>query len=354
MRRFLILLTTVLCCLTSGVQAQRLVVGAGFETYFDNREYSGNEFDVSKTLFSARLTPRIGVQWGGRNRLVFAVDMLQNFGDNERFLSEVRPLMYYAYEAERVKAMAGIFERRELQLDGYPLAMMSDEMRFYDNRIQGFMGRYMSARRKGSFVEMSFDWCGMRGETSRERFRLMSAGRYTAEWFRFGYALSMYHFSVSDAGGGVSDNLMAYPYVGARFNAYFDFDIEFGAIVAPQRIRQLEQGWKAPAGGQLKVGISRWGVQLENTLWCGDGLMPYWSLYGSEFYAGERFWSTTKGVYNRTKIGYGRSFFGDTLEVEAFLLVHYDGTGTGTSQQIKLSVDLEKMFRIGRGSRHKR
>lgn len=352
MKRFLILLTA-LCGMTAGAQAQKLIVGAGFETYFDNREYVGNEFDTSKTLFSARLTPRIGVQWGGRNRLVFAVDMLQNFGDNEKFLSEVRPLMYYRYRTDRVKALAGIFERNELKMNAYPLAMMGDEMRFYDNRIQGFMGRYTSARREDSFVEMSFDWCGMQSETSRERFRIMSAGRYTADWFRFGYALSVFHFAQTTEGGGVSDNTMVYPYVGARFNAYFDFDIEFGAIAAPQRIREFDEGWKAPAGGQLTVSMSRWGVKLENILYCGDGIMPYYNLYGSEFYVGERFWSTTKGVYNRTKIGYEHSFFDDTLSVEAFLLVHYDGTGTGTSQQIKLSVDLEKMFGKGKNRHHK-
>ena len=351
------ILFVLLCCVSAGVRAQEsqhIVVGAGFETYFDNREYSGNGFDRSQTLFSARLTPRVGWQWNGRHRVVFGVEMMQNFGDDERFLSEVRPRMYYRYLSGRVKAMAGIFERSELKLNGYPLAMMSDEMRFYDSRVQGFMGRYTSARREDSFVELSLDWCGMQSPTSRERFRIMSAGRYTADWFRFGYALSLYHFAQTTEGGGVSDNLMAYPYVGARFDAYFNFDIEFGAIVAPQRIRQLEEGWKAPAGAQLTVGISRWGVKLENTLWCGDGLMPYWSLYGGEFYAGERFWSTTKGIYNRTRIGYGRKFFDGALEVGAFLLVHYDGVGTGTSQQVKVSVDLEKMFKIGGGRSRKR
>lgn len=355
MRKIFILLAA-LWGATAGVQAQEnqhLVVGAGFETYFDNREYSGmGGFDASGTIFAARLTPKIGWQWNNRNRIVFGVELEKNFGDNGRFLSEVQPLMYYRYQSDRVKAMAGIFERSELKLNAYPLAMMGDEQRFYENRIQGFMGRYMSVRRGDTFVELSFDWCGLRGDNSRERFRIMSAGRYTAEWFRFGYAVSMYHFSVSNEGGGVSDNLMAYPYVGARFSAFFDFDIEFGAIVAPQRIRELNQGWKTPAGGQLTVSMSRWGVKLENTLYCGDGVMPYYSLYGSEFYAGERMWSTTEGIYNRTKAGYERSFFGDMLTVGAFVLVHYDGAGVGTSQQIKLSVDLEKLFAAGKKHRH--
>lgn len=356
MKKFLILLTTALCMMTTaGVQAQEkqhLVVGVDFETFFDNREYAGmGGFDVSQTFFAAQITPKIGWQWNRNNRIVFGAELMKRFGDNHHFISEVQPLMYYRFMTPAVKALAGVFKRSELHTEAYPLVMMSDEMRFYDNRIQGLMGRYTSTRRKDTFVELSFDWCGLRGDLSREKFRIMSAGRYTAEWFRMGYAVSMFHFSVSNAGGGVSDNLMAYPYVGARFNAWLDFDIEVGAVVAPQRIRELNAGWKSPAGAQLTVGLSKWGVKLENTLYCGDGVMPYWYLYGSEFYAGERMWSTTEGVYNRTKIGYSRRFFNDTLEVEAFVLVHYDGVAAGTSQQIKLNVDLEKIF--GKRGKHR-
>lgn len=357
MKRLLLILTA-LCALCAaraqehGRTNDKLIVGVEFETFFDNREYAGmGGFDESQTFFAAQLSPKIGWQWNDRNRIVFGAELEKNFGDHDRFFSETQPLMYYRFLSERVKAMAGVFERSEQRLDAYPLAMMSDEMRFYENRIHGLLGRYTSVRRPGSFVELSFDWCGLRGETSREKFRLMSAGRFAADWFRMGYAVSMFHFSVSDAGGGVSDNLMAYPYVGARFNAFLDFDIEFGAIVAPQRIREMKAGWKTPAGAQLTVGLSKWGVLLENTLYCGDGLMPYYGLYGSEFYAGERMWATTEGVYNRTRLGYRRSFFGDTMEVEAFVLVHYDGVAAGTSQQIKLRVDLEKVFGFGRKHR---
>ena len=66
------------------LSAQNLIVGADFATRFDNREYANNDFNESQTLFSARFTPRIGVEWMEKNRLIFGVDLLQNFGQAQR------------------------------------------------------------------------------------------------------------------------------------------------------------------------------------------------------------------------------------------------------------------------------
>ena len=77
------------------LSAQNLIVGADFATRFDNREYANNDFNESQTLFSARLTPRIGVEWMEKNRLVVGVDLLQDFGNDTRFLTKARPIVYY-------------------------------------------------------------------------------------------------------------------------------------------------------------------------------------------------------------------------------------------------------------------
>ena len=101
-----------------GLRAQKILVGADFETRFDNREYANNDFNESRTLFSARLTPRIGVEWQEKNQLVFGVEMLQNFGQynpqGDPFLSDVKPLVYYRFKTPNVQANAGIFNRKEL------------------------------------------------------------------------------------------------------------------------------------------------------------------------------------------------------------------------------------------------
>ena len=346
----------------AGASAQQIVAGVDFATRFDNREYAGNTFDHSQTLFSARLTPRVGIEWAEKNRLVVGVEMLQNFGqhngEREPFLSDVKPLMYYRFRTDRVQAAAGIFDRSELEGD-YPTAFFSDSTRFYHNRLSGFLGRYRSTERRDTYIELALDWEGMLGETTREKFRILSAGRYSFDkGFYFGYAFSLFHFAMSETVDNVSDNLLLNPYVGWQFNAYFDFDVRANLLLAPQRGRSLDNRWQTPCGGQLDITLRAWGgVKLANNLYVGKNLQPLryavadpatGLTYGTDgLYAGESFYATTKHIYNRTWLGYERRFFRDTVGIEAGIVLQYDGTGMGTQQVVQLSVNLEKLFGIG-------
>lgn len=346
-KRFILLL--VLVAATTSASAQKLIVGADFATRFDNREYANNTFNESQTLFSARLSPRIGVEWMDKNRLVVGVDMLQNFGQNSVFLSDVKPLVYYQFKTKNVQANAGIFDRKELMGD-YSRAFISDSTAFYHNRLSGFLGRYQSTERKNTYVEMAIDWEGMYSVESREMFRILSAGRYTIDnGFYFGYAFSMFHFAGAVGNENVTDNLLANPYVGWNFTAFFDFNVKAGFLFAPQRARSVIHEWKKPCGGQIDFMITRWGVKIENSLYFGGDLQPFFNVYGPEqLYAGDRFYSTTEKIYNRTWVGYDRHFFNDTLAIEAGMIFHYDGTGMGTQQMVKLSVSIEKLINLVR------
>lgn len=361
-RKVLLLFAFAAC--TAGAQAQQLLVETDFTTRFDNREYSDNDFDASQTLFSARLTPRIGLEWMEKNRLVVGVDLLQNFGENVSFLSEAKPLLYYQFKTLRVQANAGIFDRKELMGD-YGRAIFSDSTVFYHNRLSGFLGRYVSTRHANTYVEMALDWEGMYSDASREKFRIISAGRYTLDrGLYFGYAFSMFHFAGSKTNRNVTDNLLINPYAGWEFKAYFDFDIRAGFLMAPQRARSIVPGWTKPCGGQIDVTIRRWGLKLENSLYFGENLQPYRHVISNpeagggltfdaeHLYAGEAFYATTKHIYNRTWLGYDRRFFKGTLGVEAGIVFQYDGTGLGTQQVVKLSVNLQKLFDLGPKPKH--
>ena len=180
---------------------------------------------------------------------------------------------------------------------------------------------------------MAIDWEGMYSEQSREMFRIISAGRYTLErGFYFGYAFSMFHFAGSKLNENVTDNLLVNPYA-------------------------VDHNWKKPCGAQIDFVLTKWGVKLENNLYLGENLQPLRNIavgedipitYGQDgLYAGEPFYATTEHIYNRTWVGYDRRFFKGTLAVEAGMVFHYDGTGMGTQQVVKLSVDIQKLFNIG-------
>lgn len=337
---------TLLCLLalcTVPAAAQEWVAGVGFKTFFDNREYSGMGFDGSKTVFAARLTPEAGLVWDDRNRLMAAVDLMQDFGDGSKFLTEAKPQVWYQYEAPKILAAAGIFSRNKLRGD-YGEAFFDRAYLFYNNRIQGVMGQYRGDR---GFVEFAIDWEGMQSAERRERFRILSAGQYQGRRFYGGYALSVLHFAkTSDpaANEGIVDHILANPYGGVRFRAFFDFDIRLGYLQSLQRDRITEGGWEAPKGGILDLRLSRWGLSLGNMLYVGENQMPFYPLYGDLLYSGCAFFGTREHIYNRTDISYARMFFGETLGVKAGILFHYDGVSLGTQQVLELTVKLEKIF----------
>lgn len=352
--RILVVCLTVLPA--AGLQAQRLFAGVDFATRFDNREYAGTHFaDASETFFSARLTPQIGVRWDERNTLAVAVDLLQDFGDGSDFLTEAKPLIYYRFEAPKVRAAAGIFPRGMLCGD-YGDAFFDRSYRFYHNRISGVMGQYRGAG--AGFVELAIDWEGMQSKLTREKFRLLSAGRYDrgGAWYG-GYALTLLHYAkTSDPAPdeGVVDHLLVNPFVGVRFGSRYAFDVRLGYLQSMQRDRIAENGWLTPKGGLLEIKASRWGLTLGNALYVGQNMMPLYGRYGRALYAGDVFFGTPNTVYNRTEIAYARRFFGDTLGIRAGLFFHCDGKGLGTSQLLEVNVRLQKTCgkRAGSDEKH--
>lgn len=324
----------------TAVQAQEVVIGADFDTRFDNREYAGSSVEQSKTLFTARLIPQAGVQWDERNALMIGADLRQHCGDPHS-LSAIKPLVSYAYRAPKVTAMAGIFLRNNLKGD-YTEAFFDSDKLFYDNRVQGFLGQYHPDAE--NFVEFSLDWHGMKDWGSREKFRILSAGhRQWAHWYG-GYAFSMLHFAGSEEiVGNVVDYMTVNPHVGVRFGGGFAFDLRLGYLQGFQRDRRTDEGWKLPKGGLFDIAVRRWGLSLENMLYVGEDQLPFYDLYGEELYSASRFFSTPNHFYNRTTLAYEGRFYHDSVRVKAGLLFHCDGEIVGLQQIVELSVRLQKI-----------
>ena len=116
MRRFVAYILLMLATLVGGgyrLSAQALPelrLEADFTTLFDNTEYASMKGVSSGTLFGARLTPKVGLEWHERNELMVGADLYQDFGHN-KFLSKAKLQLYYAYRSPEVKLYAGIFPR---------------------------------------------------------------------------------------------------------------------------------------------------------------------------------------------------------------------------------------------------
>jgi hypothetical protein len=365
MNRFLrhIFLLAVIVSTTISAYAQenmKLSLGVNFETFFDNTEYANTQMGWSGTVFSARLTPKVGIEWNEKNSLVIGTDLFADFGDETQFLSKLRPQLYYRFATPNVKAYAGIFDRSAME-GYYSELFFSDAYRYYENRVQGVLGQYVAER---GYVELSVDWCGMFSAEARERFRVLSAGRYNIgrrEHFYVGYAAQMFHYAGSEnISGSVVDNVIINPYLGAKFNAFFDFDIKLHGILTMQRDRAVEPKMHKPGGALFQLRLSKWGVYIDEQIYAGSNLMPYYHSapneifangYGSDLYSGstlfgtQPYWGTDKTKPNYffdTRIGYQNSFFDNTVRLNAFFAFQSNHRGLGTRQMLELKINLFK------------
>ena len=364
MKRLLLLFALMFFCLGAG--AQRFAYDAKFDYIFLNREFdrSLNVFEQSGTLHAARLTPMVGVDWNQRRRashsVRLGVDLYKNMGEGlpaGDVFDEV--LLYYKAEVPlrhnaSFSAIAGIFPR-SFSEGYYSDAFFSDEMRYIDNNFEGIFLKYSSP---SVYAELGLDWCGMKGITRREAFRIMSAGEvdlFGTDIFALGWSASMFHYAGSQTVRGVVDNTLVNPYLSVDFSSVTpmqELSLKAGPMVGYQWDRVAEPEARMPWGLESVLTVQKWNVGLESIYYRGDDLYLLYDQYGDSVYYGEPFydwpwegksWFDKLSLYWEPRIAPAISlkvavelFFG---EVNEACEVAY----RGTNQKISFLFDLEKL-----------
>lgn len=327
-----------------GAGAQEFEWSVDFDMNFDNREYASLSVP-SQTLFGARLTPMVGFGWDeGRNALMAGIDVVKTFG-RDRFSEDPQLVLYYAYRSQRFRATAGVFPRR-MMLGDYSPAIFSDSVRFYDNNLDGLLLQYTGER---GFAELGVDWDGAYSKEEREKFRIFSSGRIDRGVFVGGYTLSVYHFAGREGVKGVVDNIAVEPYVGLDMKRLLPLDcatVTAGWLQTMQRDRISGEKGVRPAGGELRLKVEKWHAGIDNRLYVGDDLMPYFSRYGGELYAGERFYSLEGGTsdcYDRLEFYYDRLWSTRAdIGLHVGFVFHFAGGRVVTQQVLRLNVAINK------------
>ena len=287
----------------SGQDRVRFAYDLDFEMNFDNREFSHSNALPSYTIIGARLTPAVGVSLAQRNgtihRLMAGIDVMKDFGRSESAKSadslysrtsgnldlfgEI--LIYYNLRSRIGKTdfsmTAGIFPRRFLRGE-YSPAFVSDSFRWYDNNLEGLLIQFS---RPKAYYEVGCDWMGMAGKESRERFVIFSSGKgRLGRIVTLGYAGYMYHFAGSANAPGVVDNILLNPYADFDFSGLVPLQmlhVSVGWLQALQNDRELVHEYVAPGGAEITAGIRNWNVGIENRLFCGQDMMPYYNAIGT-------------------------------------------------------------------------
>ena len=333
----------------------KLKLEADFTTLFDNTEYASMKGVSSGTLFGARLTPKVGIEWQYRNQLMVGADLYQDFG-HDKFLSDAKLQLYYAFQDYNAKVYAGIFPRSAMKGLRSPL-LFDPAYCYHNNSIAGVLVRYDDSKTP-SYVEFAMDYTGMRSFDTRESFAIMSSGMHSlnAQFINgriaYGYDFYMGHYAKDynpETVDGVVDNILLTPYVELECRNFgvgigkdwIHLTVRLSYIQSLQRDRINENVWEHPFGGELLVNFQWNGVELSNRLYVGKGsLLTYYNRYGSDVYHNMPLYHTDKGIYDAIALSYSQWFFLHTVGVKAGITVEYDGTGWGTRQWLQVDVSL--------------
>lgn len=302
MKRLAFISAMMISCLCAS--AQQFRYDANFDYIFMNSEFdrSHNVFEKSGTLHAARLTPLIGMDWNQgrstRHSLRLGVDLFKNMGEGlpaGDVFHEV--VMYYRADVPvrlgTFSAIAGIFPR-SFSESIYSDAFFSDDVLYLDNNFEGMFLKYKAPH---FYADLGLDWCGMKGLTRREAFRIMSSGKvdlFGTDIFKFGWAASMFHYAGSQTVRGVVDNTMVNPYLTADLSSAVGMQVlslKAGPIVGYQWDRVYDENTHMPWGLEAVFTLQNWDFGLENTFYRGDDLYHYYDKYGGDVYYGEPFYS---------------------------------------------------------------
>ena len=343
-RRVIISVVALLLSFSALAQNEKLYLDANFNFEFDNTEYSGSNIAPSETFFCAALDPVLRYQWNDKHNLGAGVNMQKLFGST-KFADAVNLIAFYQFKNEKYGALAGIFRREQL-IGRYSEAFFRNAWWADRSVVQGLALQHTA---ENGYAELSVDWDGLYSKERREQFRVLFSGEGRfAKIMYAGAIASLHHYANrADFQHNVVDDMLINPYLGVGFNAFFDFNIRLGYLQSLQQDRLAGGGWQAPMGGELFFRMSRWGVYISNNLYVGKDLMPLYNSvgkegtsYGADLYAGDPFYRTESGIYNRTGIGYERNFWKERIKVKAEFVLKTDGEKVYNQQIISLAVNL--------------
>lgn len=337
-------------------QRPHFVYDVDFEFRFDNREYDASSYSKSMTIFGARVSPVVGLGISSRNglsshALMAGADVLKDFGSPD---IKAGMLLYYKWDRRfrktDVTMTAGIFPRRMMQGE-YSTAFFSDSLKFYDSSLEGLL---LTFRRPRSFYEIGCDWMGKYGENTRERFMIFGSGYgYLTKFFRLGLSAYMYHYAGSENVTGVVDNILVNPYAAfelGRLTGLQRLSFSLGYLQSMQNDRRNVGNYVFPGGGEFVFSIRNWNVGIENRLFYGAGMMPYYDStdaagvkYGNSLYFGDAFYRVRinggNGIYDRLEVFYA-PYIAPFVQLKVAAVCHFNEGFSGWQQIVSINVDL--------------
>ena len=340
MPKWLFAILTLMLSVPS-LAAQEVEWSVDASTLINNREGGDDNSTPDQTFIFTRLAPEVGVSFMDCSHVfkggaVWYQPMIDNL-DGYKIL----PTLYYRYNGSNGwHVMVGLLPRT-LMVERVPHYMWSDSLNYCQPNIRGIMAQFI---KPAGYSEIVVDWRQMQTERQREAFTLMA----NTEWkiagpLRAGGHLQYSHLAMQrnhPDDQHVNDDVIINPMLSLDLSRRTWLDslrLSAGAIIAMQRDRGIEK-WERPAGF-IATATARWRwLQLNETFYTGQRLMPLYARFGSQLVQGDPYYNNK--TYSRTDLIF-HIVNNRFVDLNGSLTLHASDKTTGFWQQITCHIYID-------------
>ncbi|MDY6301963.1 MAG: hypothetical protein SPL96_08745 [Bacteroidales bacterium] len=333
MRNWLFAILTLIFTIPP-LAAQEVEWSVDASTVINNREGGDDRETPDQTIAFTRLAPEVGVSlMEGTHVLKGGVVWFQPMIDNMNGY-KILPTLYYRYNDKSGWHVTAGLLPRSLMVERSPRYMWSDSLNYCQPNIRGIMVQLIKPT---GYTEALVDWRQLQTENQREAFTIMA----NTDWriagpMRLGGHIQYSHLAMSRHHGEdqhVNDDVIINPMASLDLSGRTILDslrLSAGAIIAMQRDRGTNH-WNRPAGF-LATATARWRwIELDETFYTGQRLMPLYAKFGSQLIQGDPHYNNK--TYSRTDLVF-HIVSNRFIDLTGSLMLHVTNKYTGFWQQV--------------------
>lgn len=318
--------------------SQEFIWNAGFNGFFDNREYF-NDYIEPQTMFGSRIFGCGGLAINDQHEFGVGVDFLYEFGGKVNSNS-FAPIVYYHFHNQLINFYMGAFPRKFLA--DFPNVLQTDTINYYRPNIEGVFVEFSKPWGSQSFW---IDWTSRQTNTDRESFKIYATGKLQKSVFFYRHDLMMVHLAgpaISIPGDHIRDQGGANFQFGLNLSSYIFLDsliISTGYAMSYDQYRNVYD-LQFHHGSLSELTAEYRNLGIKNTLYFGDG-----QAHG----VGEAVYEA--GFYNRTDL-YWRIFRINNVDARIEFSFHFIEDVLDFSQKITVYAKLDGKNRFVRSIRN--
>ena len=310
----------------SNTKAQEFIWDAGFNGFFDNREYY-NDYTSPYTVSGSRAFAAIGISLHENYSISAGFNALYEFGSSVDQI-DVSPIIYFKFKKDPVLFFLGSFNRKNIV--DMPDVFQIDTLQYFRPNIEGI---FLEFKKNWGSQNVWLDWTSKKSPTDRESLNIGGTGKlyYSSFFFRWDFIMTHYalpeffppEYNIRDNGGifaklGVFDK---------RKNIFDSLSFSTGVIMSYDRVKN-EHDFYIRNGSISELFVQYKGVGIKSIVYFGEGQIQ---MQGDPLYLAS--------FYNRNDF-FWKIFRKDNIEGKAEFSLHIIEKVVDVSQSLTLYVNV--------------